>query len=167
MTHPSAAGPDDDDLDHDVDGPDRTAVLPDDAVTRALDELAAKLARDLRGVADVETDAVRGTASCDVLPHRAGALGVWWVHDAESLEVGVGEAGGWEVGRDAAGLARATHVVWAAVHGRVRVCLTPRRTRYAVDLPDGSTLVDERRRPAAALLRGPWRVPAHDAPAYR
>jgi hypothetical protein len=133
--------------------------LPDDEITADLRGLAVDLGVRLVDVATVGRESADTTGvveGADVVPRREGAIRVWWVHSAEDVIVGVGQAPGWDLPRSTASVDLVRAIVEEAVAGRVEVGKGRGITTYRVSTPDG-VREDTHEGLAGFLLSMPWK----------
>ncbi|GAA2723337.1 hypothetical protein [Cellulomonas aerilata] len=134
--------------------------LPLDDITSDLRALVGRLGEQLEGVATVGTEQAADTGVVeggDVVPLREGAVRVWWMHSAEEIYVGIGDAPGWEVPRSAASVDLLHAVIEEAVAGRVEVGKGRGTTTYRVRTPDGHVREDTHEALRGLLLPMPWK----------
>ncbi|SFB25837.1 hypothetical protein SAMN05421867_111137 [Cellulomonas marina] len=93
----------------------------------------------------------------DVDPHREDAVGVWWMHSAEDIIVGLGKGRGWELPRSVETVEVVRSVVRQAVAGQIEVGRGRGVTLYRVRTSDGVVREDTHEGWAAFLLSMPWR----------
>jgi hypothetical protein len=134
--------------------------LPLDDITSDLRALVGRLWEELEGVAVVGSEQAADSSfveGADVVPRRDGAVGVWWMHSAEEIHVGIGDAPGWEVSRSVASVDLLRGVIEEAVAGRVEVGKGRGITTYRVRTPDGRVHEDTHAGLWGLLLSMPWR----------
>lgn len=134
--------------------------LPTDVITEELRRFARALEDRLAHVADVSHERAEDVGiveGADVVPRCEGALGVWWMHSAEEIFLGVGEAPGWELARSAESVDVVRAIVEAVVAGHVEVGRGRGATTYRVQTPDGALHEDTHEGLAGTLLSMPWK----------
>ncbi|QTE30464.1 hypothetical protein [Pengzhenrongella sicca] len=133
--------------------------LPLDKITADLRRLAGDLADRFTGVATVAQDSDTGVVEgADVVPTAQGAVRVWWMHSAEDIIVGVGDAPGWELPRTAASVEVVRAILDAAAAGLVEVGKGRGITTYRVRTPDGEAREDTHEGFLGVLLTMPWKA---------
>jgi hypothetical protein len=143
------------------DGP---SPLPSDDITTDLRRLADTLGVRLVDVATVgreRSEDFSVVEGGDVVPHREGAVGVWWMHSSEDIIVGMGKAPGCEPPRSADSVDVVRAMVEQAVAGRVEIGKGRGITTYRVRTSDGVIREDTHEGLGGFLLSMPWKPRMH------
>ncbi|WP_407345549.1 hypothetical protein [Pengzhenrongella phosphoraccumulans] len=131
-----------------------------DEITTELRRLGSVLSARLAGVATVGHERTEDTGvveGADIVPVADGAVRVWWMHSAEDIIVGLGDAPGWELPRTAESVEVLRAIADAAAVGRVELGTGRGTTTYRVRTPDGVVREDTHEGPLGIVLSMPWK----------